>query len=134
VTAIFLVTIGLPVAALALAPLLLPWRRHLQWLVATNWLPDLWTGAMPSDLWMDEVQVLSPPRGDVVWITGRGGERSALSLVRLEAADRSQLEAWANAGTPLLRVVYPDGGTSLHHVSECVVFAAPKALSTLRRA
>lgn len=122
VTTVFLVVIGLLLAALALTPLLLPWRRHLHWLVAANSLPDPWTGATPSDLSLDEVQILSPTGGDVVWITGRGGVPSALSLARLAAVDRLRLDEWADARTPLLRIVFPDGSTSLHHASQCVVF------------
>jgi hypothetical protein len=113
------------IAALAVAPLLLPWPNHVRWLVAANAAVDRWGPGAGIDVFVDEVRV-ADRSDEVVWITRAGATADdAMSVAAVSDADRCCLDRWAAAGTPLLQVTHRDGTVSLHCPTRAVVGLQP---------
>jgi hypothetical protein len=112
-----LVVIGVLVglAALVASPFLLPWPQHLRWLVGAGALGDPWSSAPLVGLHeVNVVAVVSEPVG-VVWLVHAIERTSEIVVLGSDrTCDLARLQRWEAAGTPLLKVVHPDGEISLH--------------------
>jgi hypothetical protein len=125
---VVLVVVGVvALAAAVVAPFLLPWERHLRWLIAANVTPDPWSRGRLSNLLLDEVRVHSQI-GDEVLVDTASGTREALIASGVATFDRGWLDRWAAARTLLLRVVRPAGAVSLHGPTHAVTGLGSRAV------
>lgn len=113
------------IAALAAAvPHVLPWPQRLRWLIATNSMADPFGGLAP-DLFLEEVSVQSTvcSTSTTVWLTppARRALPRVLSLSTVTISDRTWLDRWAVARTPLLLMTTANGEVTLRGPSRCVV-------------
>jgi hypothetical protein len=115
---VFLVLAGLAgLAALAVVPVLLPWPKHLRWLIAVTAIPDPW--GLVSTPWtgLQEVVVEAVTQGPdclLVWLAGLPPSRLRVLTLRGATPDATALlDGWAAAGTPLLEVPGSAAGLTL---------------------
>jgi hypothetical protein len=115
-----LVVVGAVVALAALAILVvsLPWECRIRWVVAMNTTPDPWCLGATPHVPMEEVRVARQAGGDV-YVVPRIGRSEVLTGV--DHDERRWLDQWAQARTPVLRVVHPDDGVSLHGPAHAIL-------------
>jgi hypothetical protein len=115
---VLLVLAGVAVLlALAVVPVLLPWPKHLRWLIAVTAIPDPW--GLVSTPWpgLQEVVVETVTEGPgclLVWVAGLPPARLRVLTLRGATPDTTAvLDGWAIAGTPLLEVPGLGSGLTL---------------------
>jgi hypothetical protein len=113
------------VVGIAIAPMFMPWRQQLRWMVINSAMPDPFRfGGSPNPTTLQEVVVsaLDSHVGGLLLhlVAPNSPNEQLLRWVPATADDVTLLAEWAVTAAPLLLVSTPEGGHSLHSECGCV--------------